>query len=333
MAARFDVERFPRVSLGHGPTPLEEMPRLAAHLGGPPLLVKRDDCTGLALGGNKVRKLEYLLAEARADGADTVITVGGVQSNHARQTAAAAARIGLRCELVLPRMVERYDALYEENGNVLLDRLLGAGVHVVQDAEAATAKVLELGAAAEAAGGKAAFLPAGGSTATGALGYVRAAIELTEQCESRGLAPSRIVLAASTGGTQAGLVSGLAALESAIRVLGIAVYDTPEATAQRVRDLADATSGRLGRSRVAGDRIDVRGGYLGDGYGIPTEGMREALDLAARLEGLLLDPVYSGKAMAGLVDLARSGSLGGRNDAPVVFLHTGGTPALFAYGS
>jgi D-cysteine desulfhydrase family pyridoxal phosphate-dependent enzyme len=330
LAIRFDVERFPRVPLAHAPTPLEELPRLSEHLGGPPILVKRDDCTGLALGGNKVRKLEYLLAEARDAGADTVITIGGVQSNHARQTAAASARLGLGCELVLPRLVPRADRLYEESGNVLLDRLLGAAVHIVDDAGAALEKIAERMKAAERAGGKAAFIPSGGSTPTGALGYVRAAIELQGQCESRSLAPGRIIVAASSAGTQAGLVTGLAAMRSAIEVIGIAVYDSADETAGRVRDLARGTAERLETEAPPDDAIQVRGEYLGDGYGLPTEGMREALELCARLEGLVLDPVYTGKAMAGLIDLVRRGRVD--HEAPIVFWHTGGMPALFAYG-
>ncbi len=330
MTERFDVERFPRIPLGHGPTPLEPLERLSKHLGGPSLWVKRDDCTGLALGGNKVRKLEYLLAEAVADGADTVITVGGVQSNHARQTAAAAARLGLRCELVLPRLVDRNDPLYEANGNLLLDRLLGAHVHVVDDTEAATTRVVELLEEATARGGRAAFFPSGGSTATGALGYVRAAHELLAQCAEQRLEPKRIVVATSTGGTLAGLLTGLAIAGSAIDVSGVAVYDDAGATRERTRQLCAETALLCEATAPGDDRIQIIGDQLGPAYGQPTDGMREALALCAQLEGLLLDPVYSGKAMAGLVDLVRRGELG-RSDA-AVFWHTGGAPALFAYG-
>lgn len=326
----FDLERFPRIPLGHGPTPLEPLDRLSAHLGGPRLWVKRDDCTGLALGGNKVRKLEFLLGEARQDGADTVVTVGGVQSNHARQTAAAAARLGLRCELVLPRIVDRHDALYESNGNLLLDHLLGAHVHVVDDEEAAGEKVVKLLGAAEARGGKAAFFPSGGSTPTGALGYVRAAQELVGQCDDRGLNLARITVATSSAGTLAGLLLGLRGLDRPIPVTGIAVYDDPRQTRERVIALADGTATRLGIEPPDADAIDIRGDELGPGYGQPTESMREALELCARLEGLLLDPVYSGKAMAGLIAMVRRGEIAKTDEA--LFWHTGGSPALFAYG-
>lgn len=330
MAGLIDLERFPRTALGHGPTPLEPLERLSKHLGGPSLWIKRDDCTGLALGGNKVRKLEYLLAEAVADGADTVITVGGLQSNHARQTAAATARLGLRCELVLPRLVDRDDPLYEANGNVLLDHLLGAHVHAVADSDAAAVRVVELIEEAAGRGGKAAFFPSGGSTPTGAIGYVRAAVELLGQCEERNLTPDRIVVATSTGGTLAGLLTGFAAHGNPVRVSGVAVYDDAGATRERVRTLASDTAALCKIAPPADDRIEIIGDQLGPGYGQPTNAMHEALDLCARLEGLLLDPVYSGKAMAGLIALARSGALGPSDTA--VFWHTGGTPALFAYG-
>lgn len=330
MKGRVDLERFPRTALGHGPTPLEPLRRLSEHLGGPSVWVKRDDCTGLALGGNKVRKLEYLLAEAIADGADTVITVGGLQSNHARQTAAATARLGLRCELVLPRLVHRDDPIYEANGNVLLDHLLGARVHVVADSDEAARRVVELLDEATARGGKAAFFPSGGSTPTGALGYVRAAFELLEQCEEQDLAADRIVVATSTGGTLAGLLTGFAARGSAVPISGVAVYDDPEATRARVKALAADTAALCKVAPPPDDRIEIIGDQLGPGYGQPTDAMREALDLCARLEGLLLDPVYSGKAMAALIALARNGALGPSDTA--VFWHTGGTPALFAYG-
>lgn len=327
---RATLERFPRIALGHGPTPFEPLERLSKHLGGPTLWVKRDDCTGLALGGNKVRKLEYLLAEAVADGADTVITVGGVQSNHARQTAAAAARLGLGCELVLPRLVARSDPLYEENGNILLDHLLGANVHIVDDEEAAAQRIVSLMSEIESRGGKAAFFPSGGSTSTGALGYVRAAVELLEQCRQHEVSPRRIVVATSSGGTLAGLVTGLAAAGSTIEVDGVAVYSEAETTRTRVTTLAHETAERCGIAPPADTRIRIVGDQLGAAYGQPTSAMREAVQLCARLEGLLLDPVYSGKAMAGLIAQARSGALGANDTA--VFWHTGGAPALFAYG-
>jgi D-cysteine desulfhydrase family pyridoxal phosphate-dependent enzyme len=339
VGAMAPLSGIPRIALGHGPTPLERLDRVSALLG-VEVWIKRDDLTGLALGGNKVRKLEYLLAEARAQGHDTIVTVGGVQSNHARQTAAAAARLGLRCELVLPRLVPGRSGPYEETGNVLLDHLLGARVHLVDDADAATTRVTEILAEVGARGGSAAFFPAGGSTATGALGYARAALELSDQAREVGISFDRIVLAVSTGGTLAGLVVGLALAAASTAagaepgarnptaLTGIAVSGPASAAADAARSLADQAAARVDVALSRGG-VEVRDGYLGDGYGLATAAMREAVATCARLEGLLLDPVYTGKAMAGLFDLARRGEIEAKER--VLFWHTGGTPALFAY--
>lgn len=321
------LDEIPRIALGHEPTPIEFLGRLTEHLGGAEIWIKRDDCTGLAFGGNKVRKLEYLLAEACAQGHDTVITVGGVQSNHARQTAAAAARLGLRCELVLPRLVAGRDEIYESNGNLLLDRLLGARVHLVADSRAAATRVGALLDELRRSGHSAAFFPAGGSTATGSLGYVRAMVELARQVGERGLCFDRIVLAVSTGGTLAGLVVGRALAALSTRITGIAVSGSAEEASLVAGSLIAGTAARLG-IEVSDPGFEVRDGFLGEGYGLETPGMREALGTCARLEGLLLDPVYTGKAMAGLFDLVRRGELG--RETSVLFWHTGGTPALFA---
>lgn len=320
------LEEIPRIALGHGPTPLERLDRLSEHLGGAEIWVKRDDCTGLALGGNKVRKLEYLLGEARVRGHDTVVTVGGVQSNHARQTAAAAARLGLRCELVLPRLVAR-SGDYERTGNVLLDQLLGARLHVVDlaDVGARVAAVLE---DIRRSGGSPAFFPAGGSTAVGALGYVRAAVEVASQVADLALRFDRIVLAVSTGGTLAGLVVGGALAKTAIPISGVAVSGPAAAATAATEPLVAGAAEHLRISAPTGG-WEVRDGYLGDGYGCATAGMREAVTTCARLEGLLLDPVYTGKAMACVFELVRKGELG--RGSRVLFWHTGGTPALFAY--
>ena len=322
------LDEIPRIALGHGPTPIEHLGRLTEHLGGAEIWIKRDDCTGLAFGGNKVRKLEYLLAEARAQGHDTVITVGGVQSNHARQTAAAAARLGLRCELVLPRMVAGRDELYESTGNLLLDRLLGARVHIVADPSAAATRVGELLEELRRSGRSAAFFPAGGSTATGSLGYVRAMVELAEQVGERGLCFDRIVLAVSTGGTLAGLAVGRALAGISTKITGIAVSGSAESASLATRSLMADAAARLGVD-VSEPGFEVRDGFLGEGYGLETPAMREALGTCAQLEGLLLDPVYTGKAMAGLFGLIRRRELD--RGASVLFWHTGGTPALFAY--
>lgn len=298
---------FPRVVLGHWPTPLEECPRLSEALGGPRILVKRDDCTGLAAGGNKTRKLEFLLGQALREGHDTIVTYGAVQSNHARQTAAACAKLGLRCELLLSHSVPRRDALYESNGNVLLDRLLGATVHMPADLDETLAVLEKIGPAFH--------IPVGGSTAVGALGYLNAAKELDFK-------PDRVVLGCSTAGTAAGLVVGLDTMVEAI-----CVYEPAGKTAAEIDRLVAETSALAGVA--AAGRSTVRDDWFGEGYGVPTPEMTEAVRLFARTEGLLLDPVYTGKAAAGLVGLIRSGEIG--PDETVVFWHTGGSPGLFVY--
>lgn len=324
------LDSIPRLRLAHLPTPLERLDRLAHRIAGPAIWAKRDDATGLGLGGNKVRKLEFLLAEALAQGATTVVTVGGVQSNHARQTAAAAARLGLHCELVLPRVGMHGGELHERNGNVLLDQLFGARVHIVADAVAAGSAMGEIRARVAREGGTLAFVPAGGSTPTGSLGYVAAALEFADQARAAGFKPTAIVLAASTGGTLAGLVVGLRAAGLEVPVLGIMVYEPAAQVGPVIARLIDQTAERLGLDREGWEgRYELLDGYLGPGYGAPTPGMIAALRLVAESEGLLLDPVYTGKAMAGLLDLIERRRFGSGDS--VVFWHTGGAPGLFAY--
>ncbi len=316
---------FPRVSLCHRPTPLEPMPRLSKHLGGPNLYIKRDDCTGLGTGGNKTRKLEFLAAAALEQGADTLVTTGGIQSNHARQTAAAAAKLGLRCQLVLPQVVPRTDASYQKNGNVLLDGLLGAEVHVVENREAAQAKIAELTASEQSY-----FIPTGGSTPVGALGYVEAATECLDQCKELEIEPTVHVVVTGSGGTHAGLLTGLLANGSEQRVVGFSVAHPAQEAADTVRSLVTQTAELLGLPAAdTSDRVDVRDDWIGPGYGEPTAAMRNAVGLIARLEGILVDPVYTGKALAGLIDLIGGGEF--TPDDRIVFWHTGGAPALFAY--
>ncbi len=323
-------DRFQRVTLCHRPTPLEPLKRLSEYLGGPQLIMKRDDCTGLAGGGNKTRKLEFLIADALAQGADTVITTGGLQSNHARQTAAAAAKIGLKCELVLPRIVARHDRLYESNGNILLDRLLGATVHVVEDRDDAQQRIEHLTEVASARGGKAYYIPTGGSTPMGALGYVDAMLECLNQAANAGLAPTHHIVVTGSGGTHAGLLVGLMHANSPQRICGFSVAHTAEQSKSTVRSLAGETAELLGLTRDVEDRqIWVDDEFIGPGYGEPTEAMLEAVTLTARLEGILLDPVYTGKAMAGLIASIRRGQFEPTDQ--IVFWHTGGTPALYAY--
>jgi L-cysteate sulfo-lyase len=331
-----NLDRFARVELCHRPTPLEPMSRLSEHLGGPRLFVKRDDCTGLAFGGNKTRKLEFLMADALAKGADTVVTVGGVQSNHCRQTAAAAARLGLKCELVLPHLSRFASSTYETGGNVLVDRLLGARLHVAADAEAAVARTRAVLEEVQARGDRPYFIPAGGSTAIGALGYVDAAIELAQQARDRNLRIDHVVVTTGSCTTHAGIVVGLAAVEQMQEldcrpsVIGISVYQRLPQVAATVKQKVRETAELVGLDGAAlEERVIVKDDYLGGGYGEPTDAMVEAVALAARFEGLLLDPVYTGKTLSGLVDLARRGSF--QPTDTVLFWHTGGTPALFAY--
>ncbi|MCU1463761.1 MAG: D-cysteine desulfhydrase [Acidimicrobiales bacterium] len=308
-----------RVALAHLPTPLEPMDRLAAEIGLPPgtLWVKRDDCTGLAGGGNKVRKLEYLCAEAIAGGCDTLVTGGGRQSNHVRITAAAANRLGLACTVVLAGGRPSHPT-----GNVVLDYLLGADiVWAEDDGYYATEAAIEAARDRLRVEGRRPYaMPIGGASVTGALGYVRAADELAAQLPDVAV----VVTADGSGGTHAGLVAGLGDHR---RVLGVDVGTRPD-LGERVPEKATEVAERAGRPSPTGDlRLDRD--RFGAGYGAPTDACREALDLAARCEGLVLDPVYTGKAMAGLLAAVRDGRI--TPGEQVVFLHTGGLPALFAH--
>jgi len=325
-----NLGRFPRVRFAHLPTPLEPMDRLTAHLGGPRLWVKRDDCTGLSTGGNKTRKLEFLMADALAGQADTVITQGATQSNHARQTAAAAARLGLECHILLEDRTGFTDPAYTRSGNVLLDELHGARVSTRPGGSDMQRAMDELADELRTKGRRPYVIPGGGSTPVGALGYVQAALELVGQAAEMGLRIDHVVHATGSAGTQAGLVTGLVALNSRIPVLGVGVRAPKEKQEAGVFKLADETAAYLGLPGIVG-RTDVVANcdYVGEGYGIPTPGMVEAVTLVARQEGLLLDPVYSGKAMAGLIDLISRGHF--RRADNVVFIHTGGAVGLFGY--
>jgi L-cysteate sulfo-lyase len=325
------LARFPRVRFTHLPTPLEPMPNLTRLLGGPQLYVKRDDCTGLATGGNKTRKLEFLIGDALAQGADTVVTHGAVQSNHVRQTASAC-RYGLRCAAILERRVPGHGPQYESTGNVLFDRLFQAELHFAAadtDMDGACAQVAD---AIRRRGGKPYYIPGGGSNPVGALGYVDAPLELLTQANGMGLRIDCVVHGTGSTGTQSGLVCGLEGANSGIDVLGICVRRPAAAQIDTVYETASATAAHVGiKGELERGRVVANGDYVGPGYGIPTAGTIEAIRLAAAHEGLLLDPVYSGKAMAGLIDLCRKRFF--TQDQRVVFLHTGGATALFAYES
>lgn len=327
-----NLARFPRLRLAHLPTPLEHLPRLTAALGGPEIWIKRDDCTGLSTGGNKTRKLEFLMAEAMDEGADIVLTQGATQSNHARQTAAAAARLGLACHILLEDRTGKNDSDYALNGNVLLDHLHGASIEHRPPHPDMNGEMEKVAGRMRAEGRKPYCIPGGGSNPTGALGYVNAAIELVAQANDMGLRIDHVVHATGSTGTQAGLLAGLKGINAGIPVLGVSVRAPKQAQEENVFKLACATAEKLGAPGVV-RRADVvaNSDYVGKGYGFPAPDTIEAIGMLARLEGVLLDPVYSGKGMAGLIDLARKGAFArGEN---VVFVHTGGSAALFAYRS
>lgn len=326
-----------RFKLLDGVTPIQRLDRLEGALGdtlgGVRLYVKRDDMMGVGGGGNKLRKLEFLLGEALAQGCDTFITTGGIQSNHARLSAAAAARAGLACELVLAHMVPRDDADYRRNGNVLLDGLFGATVHERPGTADALAFAQSRAAELAAQGRKAYVVGAGGSSPVGCLGYADCAREIAEQEAAQGFAFSRIVIPNGSSGTHAGLAAGFAALGQApARVRSFSVLATVEETRATTLEKARATLKLLDPSAsIDADGIDVADGQRGDGYGIPTPGMIEAVRLMASSEGLLLDPVYSGKAFAGLLADISAGAYA--PGASVLYVMTGGVPGLFAYRS
>jgi D-cysteine desulfhydrase family pyridoxal phosphate-dependent enzyme len=312
------MKELPRVRLAYLPTPVEEMPRLSAHLGGPRLFVKRDDQTGLAFGGNKTRKLEYLVAEAQAHQAQTLVTAGAIQSNHCRQTAAAARRAGMACVLVLSG--EEPDV---PEANTYLDKLLGAEI-VWTSREARGEMLNQVYQDLEAAGRNPFLIPYGGSSPTGAAAYAYALGELIDQ----GVQTDWIVFASSSGGTQAGLAAGKALYDYKGQVLGISIEVPAEEVKGIVVNLAKNVTELFDNAKdFTKEDILVNDDYLGEGYAVMGEAEREAIHLFARHEGLLLDPVYTGRAAAGLIDLIRQGFF--KPEDTVLFWHTGGQPALF----
>lgn len=321
------TQTLPRYPLAHLPTPIEALSGLSKQLGGPQLLVKRDDLTGLAFGGNKTRKLEFLIGQALVEQADVVLTAGAAQSNHCRQTAAAAARAGLACELVLGGQPPQTPA-----GNLLLDQLLGARLHWTGP-ERRGERLGEVAAQLRTQGRRPYLIPYGGSNAIGALGYATAMEELSAQLAAAHQRVDGIVFASSSGGTQAGLVAGARAVGFTAPLIGIRIDkgDPAEAPYEvALAELASQTARLMGGNAVfAPGDFTVNYDYLGAGYGVVGDLEREAIRLAARIEGLLLDPVYTGRAFGGLVDMIRR-----RRFSPsdtILFWHTGGAPALFAY--
>lgn len=324
------LARYPRRFIAHLPTPLERMDRLSKELGGPEIWIKRDDCTGLSTGGNKTRKLEFLMAEAEMEGADVVITQGATQSNHARQTAAFAAKLGLQCHLLLEDRTGSNNANYKNNGNVLLDHLHGATTETRPGGADMAAEMEAVADKMRATGKKVYTIPGGGSNPTGALGYVNCAYELLGQVNNSGTKIDHIVHATGSAGTQAGLITGLKATNANIPLLGIGVRAPKAKQEENVYNLAVKTAEKLGCAGVV-SREDVVANtdYVGEGYGIPTAGGMEAIQMFAELESILLDLVYSAKGAAGLIDLIRKGYF--KKGERVVFIHTGGAAALFGY--
>jgi D-cysteine desulfhydrase len=318
---------IPRHQLGFFPTPVTELKRLSAVLGGPRILIKRDDLSGLAMGGNKVRKLEYFVGEAMARGCDTLITGGAEQSNHCRQTAAAAAACGMSCHLVLGGSAPQLP-----NGNILLDLLLGAQIHwtgALRKGESIPAITESL----RQAGKKPFVIPYGGSNEIGALGFVEAARELGEQLRDLGETVTRIVFPSSSGATQAGLTIGKHLFGQSYEVVGIAIDkgETGEGPFdEHVLDIVNATASRLKVGRAFSLRdIRLRSEFVGQGYAVVGELERRAIRLAAQTEGILVDPVYTGRALGALIAMIEAGEFA--RNGTVLFWHTGGTPALFPY--
>ncbi len=327
------LERFQRLGLAHLPTPFEPMARLSAHLakehGGPRLWVKRDDCTGVGLGGNKLRKLDYVLKQAIEQGADTLVSGGVVQSNSQRQVAAAAAKLGLACHLaVYHGRLAPPSAEYEKTGNALLNRLFGATLHDVPWNGDRNGAIRVLADRLRAEGRQPFVVPYGVSDALGAVGYASTVVEIADQCAAAGISPAAIVHCTGSGGTQAGLVVGARCCLPDTRVVGIDIDAEPERVRGDVVVYAKGAADLLAQSFDDTD-VEVVAGHAGPAYGVAHEATVEAIKLGARLEGLVLDPVYSGKGLAGLIALIRSGRW--TTDQDIVFLHTGGAPSLFAY--
>lgn len=325
-----NLARFPRRRYTQGKTPIEFLPRFTEALGGPRVYIKRDDLLGLAGGGNKTRKLEFLVADAISKGADTLITCGAVQSNHCRLTLAAAVKEGLKCRLALEERVPgTYDP--ESSGNNFLYRLLGVEqVRVWPTGEDMMGAMKAMAAEVDSQGGKAYIIPGGGSNPIGATGYAACALEIMEQIFDLGIDPDWIVCASGSAGTQAGLVAGLVACNTGIPLVGINVSRPREIQEELVYGLARRTAERLQTNQpIPRDAVTCFGDYVGPGYSLPTPEMAEAVRMLARTEGILLDPVYTGKTMAGLIDLSKKGFF--KKDSTVLFVHTGGSPALYVY--
>ncbi|HCO5695017.1 TPA: D-cysteine desulfhydrase [Escherichia fergusonii] len=320
-----NLTRFPRLEFIGAPTPLEYLPRFSDYLGRE-IFIKRDDVTPLAMGGNKVRKLEFLAADALREGADTLVTAGAIQSNHVRQTAAVAAKLGLHCVALLENPIGTQAENYLSNGNRLLLDLFNVQVEMCAALDDPDAQLQELATRIEAQGFRPYVIPVGGSNALGALGYVESALEIAQQCEGA-VNLSSVVVASGSAGTHAGLAVGLEYLLPETELIGVTVSRSVADQKPKVVALQQAVARELELSAAA--EITLWDEYFAPGYGTPNEEGMEAVKLLARLEGILLDPVYTGKAMAGLIDGISQKRF--KDQGPILFIHTGGAPALFAY--
>ncbi len=327
---------FPRYPLTFGPSPVHRLDRLTAHLGGPQIWAKREDCNaGIAYGGNKVRKLEYLVPDALAQGADTLVSIGGYQSNHTRQVAATAAKLGLRCVLVQENWVDWPDAVNDRVGNILLSRIMGAEVRLDPSGFGIGFKDSWRQAIddVERRGGTPYAIPAGASDhRLGGLGFAHWAEEVAQQERELGVFFDTVVVCAVTGSTQAGMIAGFAGQDRPRRVIGIDASAKLEATREQVERIARATADLIGLGRdLRDDEVTVLEGWAGERYGVPVQSTLDAIRMTGQLEGMIIDPVYEGKSMAGLLDLVRDGEIGA--DSTVLYAHLGGQPALNAYSA
>lgn len=320
-----NLTRYPRLEFIGAPTPLEYLPRLSDYLGRD-ILIKRDDVTPMAMGGNKLRKLEFLAAEALREGADTLITAGAIQSNHVRQTAAVAAKLGLNCVALLENPIGTRAENYLTNGNRLLLDLFNVQIEMCDALHDPVTQLDELAIRVEAQGFRPYVIPVGGSNALGALGYVESALEIAQQCEGA-VGISSVVVASGSAGTHAGLAVGLEQLMPQVELIGVTVSRSIADQKPKVVTLQQAVAQAL--EVTASADITLWDDYFAPGYGTPNDEGMEAVKLLARLEGILLDPVYTGKAMAGLIDGISQKRF--KDEGPILFVHTGGAPALFAY--
>tara|TARA_Y100000590_G_scaffold252891_1_gene284026 strand:+ start:50 stop:1030 length:981 start_codon:yes stop_codon:yes gene_type:complete len=321
------LEKYQRIKLGHFPTPIEHLRNITKYLGGPNIFIKRDDCTGLATGGNKTRKLEFLIPDAIKNKAELIVTVGAIQSNHARQTAAACALMGLKCLIILEQRLNNAPESYMSSGNVFLDKLFGADVKVCPKNEDVSKYSEKLIKDIKTKGTNVYFIPGGGSNPIGALGYVECLNEIIKENNKYNF--SQIIHATGSAGTQAGLLAGRKYFNCNIPVIGICVRHKKDIQVDKVYEEAKKTCEKLNCNTLDRSDVIVYDEYIGSGYGEPTEGMIEATKLLAKKEAILLDPVYSGKAFAGLIGLIQNKKFT-KNDN-ILFIHTGGTASLSAY--